>query len=211
MSMHCLRFNTAHGNGSWNSEKHKKSWTTHLLPSGRISQYHESSRRVSCDLGGPQWCSRAGDEATQCLLPHFFVAKLEANDLADKREGGLIFVRFFRYRYVERSVIYLPKLERRQWADWNKSVHVGTCLEVSHMQPQLSAILSEWQHVKWTCVWALSRRVAPSWQSASAQVRKISSCHSAMWVATAKSPTLQSRPSSLGLFSIPSYEKISSG
>jgi len=34
-----------------------------------------------------------------CLLPHFFVAKLEANDLADKREGGRIFVRIFRYRY----------------------------------------------------------------------------------------------------------------
>ena len=32
-----------------------------------------------------------------------------------------------------------------------------------------------------------------------------------MWVPTAKSPTLQSKPSSLGLFSIPSYEKISSG
>jgi len=42
-------------------------------------------------------------------------------------------------------------------------------------------------------------------------VYKISSCHSAMWVPTAKSPTLQSRPSSLGLFSVPSYEKISSG
>jgi len=41
-------------------------------------------------------------------------------------------------------------------------------------------------------------------------VRKISSCHSAMWVPTTKSPTLQSRPSSLGLFSIPSYEEISS-
>jgi len=40
---------------------------------------------------------------------------------------------------------------------------------------------------------------------------KFSSCHSAMWVPTAKSHTLQSRPSSLGLFSIPSYEKISSG
>ena len=58
---------------------------------------------------------------------------------------------------------------------------------------------------------ALSRRAAPSWQCASAHVCKISSCHSAMWVPTAKSPTLQSRPSSLGLFSIPSYEKISSG
>ena len=33
----------------------------------------------------------------------------------------------------------------------------------------------------------------------------------AMWVPTAKSPTLKSRPSSLGLFSIVSYEKISSG
>ena len=44
--------------------------------------------------------------------------------------------------YVERSIFYLPKQERRQWADWNKSVHVGTCLEVSHMQPQLSAILT---------------------------------------------------------------------
>jgi hypothetical protein len=32
-----------------------------------------------------------------------------------------------------------------------------------------------------------------------------------MWVPTAISPTLQSRPSSLGLFAIPSYEKISSG
>ena len=40
------------------------------------------------------------------------------------------------------SIIYLPKQERRQWADWNKSVHVGTCLEVSHMQPHLSAILT---------------------------------------------------------------------
>ena len=28
-----------------------------------------------------------------------------------------------------------------------------------------------------------------------------------MWVPTAKSPALQSGPSSLGLFSIPSYEK----
>ena len=55
--------------------------------------------------------------------------------------------------YVGCSIIYLPKQERRQWADWNKSVRVGTCLEVSHMQPQLSAILSEWQHVKSTCVW----------------------------------------------------------
>ena len=108
-------------------------------------------------------------------------------------------------------MIYLPKQERRQWADWNKSVRVGTCLEVSHMQPQLSAILSEWQHVKWACVWALSGRAAPSWQRASAHVCKISSCNSAMWIPTAKSPTLQSGPSSLGLFSIPSYEKISSG
>jgi hypothetical protein len=32
-----------------------------------------------------------------------------------------------------------------------------------------------------------------------------------MWVPTTKSPTLQSRPSSLGLFSISSYENISSG
>jgi len=32
-----------------------------------------------------------------------------------------------------------------------------------------------------------------------------------MWVPTAKSPTLQSRPSSLGLFSNPSYEQISWG
>jgi hypothetical protein len=32
-----------------------------------------------------------------------------------------------------------------------------------------------------------------------------------MWVPTAKSPTLQFRPSSLGLFSIPSYEKILQG
>ena len=92
--------------------------------------------------------------------------------------------------YEGRSIIYLPKQERRQWADWNKSVRVGTCLEVSHMQPQLIAILSEWQHVKWACVWALSRRVAPSWQCASAHVCKISSCHSAMLVPTAKSPTL---------------------
>ena len=113
-----------------------------------------------------------------------------------------------KYSYEGRSIIYLPKQERRQWADWNKSMHVGTCLEVSHMQPQLSAILTEWQHVKWACVWALSRRAAPLWQRASAHVCKISSCHSAMWVPTAKSPTLQSRPSSLGLFSIPSYEKI---
>ena len=112
-------------------------------------------------------------------------------------------------QYGERSIIYLPKQERRQWADWNKSVHVGTHLEVSHMQPQLRAILSEWQHVNWAYVWALSRRAAPSWQRASAHVCKISSCHSAMWVPTAISPTLQSRPSSLGLFSIPSYEKIS--
>jgi len=44
----------------------------------------------------------------------------------------------------------------------------------------------------------------------SAHVCKISSCHSAMWVPTATSPTLQLRPRSLGLFSIPSYEKISS-
>ena len=44
--------------------------------------------------------------------------------------------------YVGRSIIYVPEQERRQWADWNKSVRVGTCLEVSHMQPQLSAILS---------------------------------------------------------------------
>jgi len=42
-------------------------------------------------------------------------------------------------------------------------------------------------------------------------VCKISSCHSAMWVPTAKSATLQSRPSSLGLFSIPSYEKFLRG
>ena len=93
---------------------------------------------------------------------------------------------------LERSIIYLPKQERKQWADWNKSVHVGTCVEVSHMQPQLSAILSEWQHVKWACVWALSRRAAASWQRASAHVCRISGCHSAMWVPTAKSPTLQS-------------------
>ena len=32
-----------------------------------------------------------------------------------------------------------------------------------------------------------------------------------MWVPTAKSHTLQSRPSSLGLFSIPSYEKFLRG
>jgi hypothetical protein len=32
-----------------------------------------------------------------------------------------------------------------------------------------------------------------------------------MWVPTDKSPTLQSRPSSLGLFSIPSYEKFLRG
>ena len=44
--------------------------------------------------------------------------------------------------YVGCSIIYLPKPERRQWADWNKSVHVGTCVELSHMQPQLSAILT---------------------------------------------------------------------
>ena len=113
--------------------------------------------------------------------------------------------------YGQHSIIFLPKQERRQWADWNKSVHVETCLEVSHMRPQLSAILSEWQHVKWNCVWALSRCAAPSWQRASAHVSKISSCHSAMWVPTAKTPTLQDRPSSLGLFSIPSYDKISSG
>jgi len=109
--------------------------------------------------------------------------------------------------YVGRSIIYLPKQERRQLVDWNKSVRVGTCLEVSHMQPQLSAILSEWQHIKWACLWALSRRVAPSWQRASTHVYKISSCHSAMWVPTTKSPALQSGHSSLGLFPIPSYEK----
>ena len=79
------------------------------------------------------------------------------------------------------------------------------------MQPQLSAILSEWQHVKWACVWALSRRVAPSWQHTSAHVCKILSCHSAMWVPTGKSPTLHSRPISLGLFCIPSYEKFLRG
>ena len=45
-------------------------------------------------------------------------------------------------KYVGRSIIYLGKQERRQWAEWNKSVHVGTCLEVSHMQPKLSAILT---------------------------------------------------------------------
>ena len=55
-------------------------------------------------------------------------------------------------KYEARLIIHLPKQERRQWVDWNKSVHVGTCLEVSHMQRQLSAILSDWQHVKWTCV-----------------------------------------------------------
>jgi hypothetical protein len=32
-----------------------------------------------------------------------------------------------------------------------------------------------------------------------------------LWVSTAKSPTLQPRPSSLGLFSIPSYEKFLRG
>jgi hypothetical protein len=32
-----------------------------------------------------------------------------------------------------------------------------------------------------------------------------------MWVPTAKSPTLQSGPSSLGLFSIPIYEKFIRG
>jgi len=32
-----------------------------------------------------------------------------------------------------------------------------------------------------------------------------------MWVPTDKSPTLQSRPSSLGLFSIPSYKKFLRG
>ena len=114
------------------------------------------------------------------------------------------FQALFDLRYVGRSTIYLPKQQRRQWADWNKSVRVGTCLEVSHMEPQLSAILSEWQHVKWACVWALSRRAAPTWQRASAHVCKISSCHSAMWVPTAKSPAPQSGPSSLGLFYIPS-------
>jgi hypothetical protein len=36
-----------------------------------------------------------------CLLPHFFVAKLEANDLADKLEGGWIFVRICRYGYCD--------------------------------------------------------------------------------------------------------------
>jgi len=51
------------------------------------------------------------------------------------------------------SIIYLPEYERRQWADWNKSVHVRTCLEVSHMQSQLRASLSEWQDIKWTCMW----------------------------------------------------------
>ena len=40
------------------------------------------------------------------------------------------------------SIIYLPKQEKRQWVDWNTSVHVGSCLEVSHMQPQFSAILT---------------------------------------------------------------------
>ena len=46
--------------------------------------------------------------------------------------------------------------------------------------------------------------------NAPVHVCKISSCHLAMWAPTAKSPTLRSKPSSLGLFSIPSYEKISS-
>ena len=32
-----------------------------------------------------------------------------------------------------------------------------------------------------------------------------------MWVPTAKSPTLQSGPSSLGLFSVPSYENFLRG
>ena len=41
--------------------------------------------------------------------------------------------------YGERSIIYLSRKEGKE----RKSVHVGTCLEVSHMQPQLSAILSE--------------------------------------------------------------------
>jgi hypothetical protein len=54
----------------------------------------------------------------------------------------LRFLQFIQWRYVERSIIYLPKQERMQWADWNKSVHAGTCLEVSHMQPQLSVILT---------------------------------------------------------------------
>ena len=115
------------------------------------------------------------------------------------------------YVYVERSIIYLPKLESRQWADWNKSVHAGTCLEVSHMQPQLSAILSEWQHIKRACMCALSRRVAPWWQRASAHVCKISSCHSAVWVPTTKSPTLQSRPSSLGYFTFRVIKKFLRG
>ena len=50
--------------------------------------------------------------------------------------------------YGESSIIYIPKQESRQLADWNKSVRVGRCLEVSHVQPQLSMILSERQHVK---------------------------------------------------------------
>ena len=85
--------------------------------------------------------------------------------------------------------------------------HVLRC----HICSLSSVRFCQWQHVKWACVWALSRRTAPSWQRGSAHVCKISSCHSAMWVPTAKSPTLQSRPSSLGLFSIPSYEKSFSG
>ena len=48
----------------------------------------------------------------------------------------------FSTTYEGCSIIYLPKQERRQWADWNKSVDVGTCLEVSHMQTQLSEILT---------------------------------------------------------------------
>jgi len=56
----------------------------------------------------------------------------------------------------------------------------------------------------------LSADVLLPHDNAPVHICKISSCHSAMWVPTAKSPTLQSRPSSLGLFSIPSYEKISS-
>jgi len=48
-------------------------------------------------------------------------------------------------------------------------------------------------------------------ETAPAHACKISSYHLAMWFPAAKSPTLQSTPSYLGLFSIQSYQQISSG
>jgi len=99
MSKCCLRVNTVHGNGSWNSEKHKKR-------EPRICFLRAEFRNITNPLGGfpvplgvPSNVRVLVMKLCRACCHISLLPSWRLMTLRIKCEGSWIFVRIFRYRY----------------------------------------------------------------------------------------------------------------